>query len=168
MVCLGPPGVLSNLMGQPIVKPPSVSSAQNRLPAFALVLGFRPCSSIRMLTEFSRQEHVPLPSIFQSISSGPGYALRRQPGGPERGGSSQPGWSCRGRRSYELLFDPSPYTHATGKSCAKVAQGVVAVSLKPRMPPALRSGSGLQRASRNGPVARGFLLKQCQLIRRCV
>jgi hypothetical protein len=60
------------------------------------------------------------------------------------------------------------YAHATGQSCAILAEDVVAVSLKPPMSPALRSGSGLQRASLNGPVAQGFLLKQCQLIRRCV
>ena len=76
--------------------------SQNRLPAFALMLGFRPCSAIRMLNEFSRQEHVPFQNIFQSISSGPGYALRRQPGGPEYGGSSHSGRRYRGRRSYEL------------------------------------------------------------------
>ena len=76
--------------------------SQNRLPAFALMLGFRPCSAIRMLNEFSRQEHVPFQNIFQSISSGPGYALRWQPRGPECGGSSHFGWSYRGRRSYEL------------------------------------------------------------------
>ena len=116
-------------------------------PAFALVFGFPTCSAIRMLTEFSRQGHVTLRNIFQSISSGPGYALRRQPGGPERGGSSQPGWSCRGRRSYGLFFDPSPYTHAPAKSCAKLAEDVLAAWLKPPMSPALRSGSGLQRAS---------------------
>jgi len=99
---------------------------QNRLPAFALIFGFPTCSEVQMLTEFSRQEHVPFQNIFQSISSGPGYALRRQPGGPERGGSSRLGWSWWGRRSYELLFDPCPYTHATWKSRAKPAEDVVA------------------------------------------
>jgi hypothetical protein len=36
---------------------------------------------------------------------------------------------------------------APAKSCAKLAEDVVAVSLKPPMSPALRGGSGLQRAS---------------------
>ena len=39
------------------------------------------------------------------------------------------------------------YAHATGKSSAKLAEGVVAVLLKPPMSPTLRGGSGLQRAS---------------------
>ena len=108
MVCLSSPGVLSNSMGQPIGNPTSGSSAQNRLPAFGLIFGFPTCSAVRMLTEFSRQEHVPFQNIFQSISSGPGYALRWQPGVPECGGSSHSGRSYRGRRSYELSFDPSP------------------------------------------------------------
>jgi hypothetical protein len=62
--------------------------------------GLAPASMSKI--EGCTQEHVPFQNIFQSISSGPGYALRRQPGGPECGGSSHSGRSYRGRRSYEL------------------------------------------------------------------